>query len=166
MKFSRWLSQSFEWARGVRLPTEEEWEYACRAGTETKYWSGNEESDLDRVGWFKKNSGESPHAVGEKPANAWGLYDVHGNVWEWTLSPYVDSYSGREQGHKVDPAEASADLAAPGSGRRVTRGGCCRNVVGNARAAIRYDWTPDSEIPDHGFRLLLPPRPAEPDLRS
>src|SRR5262249_34424650 len=98
VSFCRWLSTVFPWTRGARLLVEEEWEYACRAGTESQYWSGDKEEDLARVGWYIANSGNRIHRVGEKPANPWGLYDVHGNASEWTLSLMTSSYAGREGG--------------------------------------------------------------------
>ncbi len=170
MDFCRWLSGSFGWARGARLPTEEEWEYACRARSESRYWSGDDESDLDRVGWYNGNSGDRIHQVGGKPANPWGLYDVHGNVWEWTLSEWAGDYSGRERGIEIDPStvEPAALAGSVGSkasgGARVFRGGSVWNGAGRARSAYRSrgwfepldaDW-------NVGFRVVLPAAPSDP----
>jgi formylglycine-generating enzyme required for sulfatase activity len=160
VSFCRWLAATFPWARGARLPVEAEWEYACRAGTTTRYWKGDEEKDLDEVGWYRANSGDRTHRVGEKPANPWGLYDVHGNVWEWTLSPRTDSYAGREV--TVDPATAGlAELAeeAPSGAGRVSRGGGFWNDAVNARAAYRFFWYPGIVNQLLGFRVALPAFP-------
>jgi formylglycine-generating enzyme required for sulfatase activity len=162
VSFCRWLSSVFPWARGARLPAEEEWEYACRAGMECRYWSGDSEEDLARVGWYDVNSEDRTHRVGEKPANPWGLYDVHGNVWEWMLSPWMESYEGREKGLTFDPSAVDADLAAseaPGGGWRVVRGGCYWDDAVVARAAYRNHRYPGVGFGGLGFRVVLPPGP-------
>ncbi len=156
VSFCRWLSDHLP---GARLPTEEEWEYACRAGTRTRYWSGDEESDLDRVGWYKANSDRRSHCVGEKPANPHGLYDVHGNVFEWTRSPWSTDFSQREAGVVIEP-RAEDDLES--GGERVVRGGGFFDGAQLVRSACR-DWDlPVAVLRDVGFRVVLPASPSEP----
>ena len=99
----------------VRLPTEAQWEYACRAGTRTRFYSGDADSDLDAVGWCESNSGCTTHPVGQKKANAFGLYDMHGNVWQWCQDSYNKSYSTAPA---TDPLNDKR-----GSKPRVVRGG-------------------------------------------
>ena len=149
--FCRWLARQ-DGTVGARLPTEEEWEIACRAGTTTQYWSGNSEEDLGRVGWYRGNSKEKTHEVGEKAKNTWGLYDVHGNVWEWTQSPWSNPQAGKQDDviissetaagsqllpHAATPDDASADLAEARRAHRVFRGGGCWVSAGRARSAFR-----------------------------
>ncbi len=158
LAFCEWLGQQFDWAAGARLPTEEEWEYACRAGTRTRYWIGDGEEDLARVGWYDENSGRRPHLVGEKPANPWGLYDVHGNVWEWNLSPGDQSAdSKRASRSAIDPRAGMTVLAGREPGAwRVCRGGSFKGTALEASSACRWDRNPLFGIEDRGFRVLIP----------
>jgi len=128
-----------------RLPTEAEWEYACRAGTSTGYSFGDDESQLGKYAWFYGNSGYETHPVGEKLPNAWGLYDMHGNVREWCQDWY--GRYGKET--------ALVDPTGPASGsRRVLRGGAFNNPPVFVRSADRdYDLLPDFRLNTFGFRL-------------
>ena len=154
--FCAWLA-TLPGFQGARLPTEEEWEYACRAGKTTRYWSGDAESDLERVGWCGEGPEGSTQAVAGKPANPWGLFDVHGNVWEWTASPWKDSYSQQASGLTIDPAVHPVDLASASSRvGRVIRGGSYWGPAYSARSAARDHWYPESKGDNLGFRVLLP----------
>jgi formylglycine-generating enzyme required for sulfatase activity/serine/threonine protein kinase len=125
------------------LPSEAQWEYACRAGTTTRFNLGNSDSDLGRAGWFRGNAQGRTHAVGQKTPNAWGLYDMHGNVFEWTRS-WFGNY----------PGGSVVDYEGPSSGSgRVSRGGSWLNNARVCRSANRYDWGP--ELRNVGFRLAL-----------
>ena len=158
--FCDWLAERYDWAKGARLPTEAEWEYACRAGTTTEYWSGSDTKDLDRVGWYADNSSGRTHRVGEKTANAWGLHDVHGNVWEWTLGPWRSSCEGRSD-VRHDPSDfKSLDLAAaasaPGDAGRVICGGSFVSTAAGCRSAFRNYRSPRFVNRDLGFRVVVP----------
>lgn len=162
MAFCRWLG-TLPGLEGARLPTEEEWEYACRAGSRTRFLNGDAEANLAAVGWYDGNSGRQElHAVGEKPANLWGLYDLHGNVREWTISAWKDDYSGQAGGLVADPAAPAADLAGPSSPAvgRVVRGGSLWDSARRARSAYRYHGDPADLWNDRGFRVALPRPPA------
>jgi len=115
---------------GARLPSEAEWEYACRAGTKTEYWSGNGKKSLERVGWYDENSDRQVHAVGEKPENPWGLFDMHGNVWEWCEDTWASDY-------KTAPTDGSA-WVDEASSYRVIRGGSFESTAEIARSAYRF----------------------------
>jgi len=112
-------------ANGYRLPTEAEWEYACRAGTQTPFNSG---SSVDAAGWYSGNSGQRTHPVGEKQANSWGLYDMHGNVLEWCFD-WLGDYSSQA---KTDPQGAATGTS------RVYRGGCWNFQAQQTRSAYRF----------------------------
>jgi formylglycine-generating enzyme required for sulfatase activity len=131
--------------RVYRLPTEAEWEYACRAGTTTTYCFGDDQSQLGEYAWFEKNSNSKTHPVGEKKPNAWGLYDMHGNVWEWCADWYGDY-----------PKGAVTDPVGPATGSiRVGRGGSWLNVAALCESALRLRFTPVIRNFSNGFRLAL-----------
>jgi len=130
-------------AAGYRLPTEAEWEYAAKAGTELTYAGGN---SSDAVAWHGGNAWQT-HPVGKKQANAWGLYDMSGNVWEWCSDGWTDSYNAREQGVS-DPLDNS-----PGAGGRVGRGGSWVSGAGLCRVACRSGYAPVGR--GHGLGLRL-----------
>jgi formylglycine-generating enzyme required for sulfatase activity len=126
-------------SKGYRLPTEAEWEYACRAGTIAPRY-GN----LDEIAWYGANSGEQTHEVGLKRPNGWNLYDMLGNVWEWTW----DWYGDYPTGNQTDPQ-------GPASGSdRVTRGGSWYDDASYARAGYRNFNPPDGRYNNIGFRPL------------
>ena len=129
-----------------RLPSEAEWEYAARAGTTTRYSFGDGDSKLVEYAWYSKNSGDKTHPVGKKEANPWGLYDVHGNVWEWVQDEWHNSYNGA-------PSDGSAWEDGVGA-RRVLRGGGWISDAGYCRSAYRFRFDPGSRYHALGFRLL------------
>ncbi|MBM4142448.1 MAG: formylglycine-generating enzyme family protein [Lentisphaerae bacterium] len=140
---------------GLRLPTEAEWEYACRAGTKGPYAGA-----LDEMGWYLGNSEGSTHAVGTKKPNAWGLYDMHGNVWEWCLDRQAGGFTGvaaadaRGRAARY-PNVAVTDPAGPRSGgNRILRGGSWADYPKYCRSAERGQWIPDSRLPNTGCRLV------------
>ena len=155
--FCRWLeSRGFV---GARLPTEAEWEYACRAGSTGNFWNGDQLGDIHEVGWYNENSEWRARRVGEKPANSWGLYDVHGNVWEWCGD--VGNYSCRFDAQPVidpfEPPEPTWNLRDS----RIHRGGSwavgprlLRSAVRGRGMACLQDWS-------LGFRACTSSLPAE-----
>jgi len=129
-----------------RLPTEAEWEYACRAGSTGKFCFGDDESQLGDHAWYSANSGGQTQPVGKKKPNAWGLHDLHGNVWEWCQDWY-DDYSA---GPVTDPQGASSGFL----GARVFRGGCWRGGADFAASAHRGARGPGYRANILGFRLV------------
>jgi formylglycine-generating enzyme required for sulfatase activity len=117
-------------ANGYRLPTEAEWEYACRAGTTTAYYFGDSDQKLGDFAWYKSNSGLRPQPVGQKRANPWGLFDMCGNVWEWCNDFYQVDYYEHSPGQ---------DPKGPDAGdKKVVRGGAWKMESENCRSGYRY----------------------------
>jgi len=129
-----------------RLPSEAEWEYACRAGTTTKYSFGDDNSELDEYAWYGENSYGKTHPVGQKENNDNGLYDMHGNVWEWVQDKYIDSYNNT-------PTDGSA-WEIGNDERRVARGGSYSGIAADCRSTDRGIGYPDKRHKYLGFRLL------------
>jgi len=127
--------QKFCQSSGLRLATESEWEYACRAGTTGAY-----AGDLASMAWFRDNSGNSTQAVKQRKPNAWGLYDMHGNVWEWCEDGYAQSASSTQQ------------ASTGNDGARVLRGGGWDDVASYCRSAGRYFGAPGFTL-HVGFRV-------------
>jgi formylglycine-generating enzyme required for sulfatase activity len=137
-----------------RLPTEAEWEYACRAGTATAYSFGDGPGDLSNYAWIIDNSDGRTHRVGSRKPNPWGLYDMHGNVEEW-CSDWYEEYGEKAEG------EVEVDPVGPGAGTtRVLRGGCWYVHPQSCRSASRYSYTPALRITGLlGLRLVSEPKP-------
>ncbi|MDP2218119.1 MAG: formylglycine-generating enzyme family protein [Methanolobus sp.] len=121
-----------------RLPTEAEWEYACRAGTTSRYSFGDDEVQLSDYGWYGENESTGTFPVGQKKPNPWGLYDMHGNLWEWVRDRYHESYEGA-------PADGSAweETADNAKVLYVLRGGSWITSAVGCRSASRYYYSPD-----------------------
>jgi formylglycine-generating enzyme required for sulfatase activity len=128
------------------LPTEAQWEYACRAGT-----TGPFAGDLDAMAWFAPNGDRQTHPVAQKQPNAWGLYDMHGNVWEWC----ADGYGGYPGGHVTDPMSAYDGPSAAMT--RIIRGGGWGNFSGQCRSSYRGRMFMNYADSGTGFRIALAP---------
>jgi formylglycine-generating enzyme required for sulfatase activity/uncharacterized caspase-like protein len=135
-----------------RLPTEAEWEYACRAGTQTRFYFGDDAAKLGDYGWYKDNSGSKTHPVGEKKPNDWGLYDMSGNVWEWCEDPYDDSYPNKPENIKNN---GNTVWSSSDTSLRVLRGGSWYDVPRDCRSAYRNGYNADYGSNYVGFRLAL-----------
>lgn len=165
MEYCHWLSKKT--GKTYRLPTEAEWEYACRAGASTAYFFGDDPGDLGRYAWFVDNAGDTTHPVGRKAPNPWGLHDIVGNVAEWCVDRYSkDAYAATPRGRS-----AVAPVLLPGSARypHVARGGAWDDRADSCRSAARrgsdpswnridpdrsiwWDWDADFV----GFRVVRP----------
>ena len=130
-----------------RLPTEAEWEYACRAGTKTAYSFGDDLKQMEEFCWFEINSESKIHPVGTKKPNPWGFFDMHGNVWEW-CADWMKEYSATEV---TDPKGPSAGTY------RIYRGGSWDFAAGSCRSANRDRGSPGNRYNNIGFRVVLVP---------
>lgn len=142
----------------ARLPTEAEWEYACRAGSLTDYYSGDGETALAEVAWYRENAGSETHSVDERrEAHPFGLQGMHGNVWEWCQDAW-DAAAYRKCVDGVDDPEIAAK---PNDGQlRVLRGGSwCYSALG-CRATLRFGFRPNVRDRNCGFRVRLVRSPA------
>lgn len=141
LEFVRRMNQKT--GKNYRLPSEAEWEYACRAGERHDYCGSDQ---IERVAWYESNSGGKTHPVAGKQANAWGLYDMSGNVWEWTGDCWNDDYNGA-------PTDGSAWTAGKCSAGRVVRGGSWFNGPQDKRVAKRTGEFTSIRVINSGVRL-------------
>ena len=173
-QYTRWLSMKT--GRVYRLPTEAEWEYACRAGTDTRYSFGADPSELEDHAWFAGNSDDAYHPVGRKTPNPWGLHDMHGNVAEWVLDRHDRDFYGLPDARLDDPVAWPAKLYP-----RVVRGGSWDDDAPELRSAARRGshkrWKmQDPQLPKSiwyhtdapfvGFRVVRPLVPPGPEDRE
>jgi formylglycine-generating enzyme required for sulfatase activity len=140
--------------KNYRLPTEAEWEYACRARTETLFSFGDDKEQLGDYAWFRTNSNNETHPVGEKLPNPWGIYDMHGNVWEWCADQYHESYARKPDNIKKNGSIAWADNNITNQSSRILRGGSWFHIPVKSRSASREKYDADDGFNDIGFRVV------------
>ncbi len=136
--------------QSYRLPTEAEWEYAARAGATTAYCFGDDPGRLSDYGWYDRSSGKITHPVGRLKPNAWGLHDIHGNVWEWVQDWYDEAYY---QGSPMDDPKGPEKTNS-----KVIRGGGWHNLPGSLRVSARLENDPSNRFDGVGFRIVMLPK--------
>lgn len=169
--FCKWLTAKT--GHFYRLPTEAEWEYACRAGTDTEYFFGDDPAQLEEYGWYYENTMGGYEKVGTKKPNPWDLYDMHGNVAEWTSEQYIPEYYAQLENGAKDPMNKPTKLYP-----RTARGGSWDDDAEMLRSAARLPSAPnwkqqDPQIPKSrwwhtdarfiGFRVVRPLNPPSPE---
>ena len=147
VEFCKKLSQKE--GKNYTLPTEAQWEYACRAGTTMKYYFGDKESQLGEYAWYHQNSGGNTHPVGKKKANVWGLYDMLGNVLEWCQDRYVKDW------YSKGPVENPLNESYGDMKFCVLRGGGWGTYASHCRFSTRGYSYPDTRDYKNGFRVVL-----------
>ena len=180
-QYTKWVSKLTD--RFYRLPTESEWEYACRAGTRTAWNSGADAAGLDAVAWFADNADDTTHAVGGKQPNAFGLHDMHGNVAEWVIDQLVDGGYARQAGLPQPVATADALVWPTKLSPRIVRGGAYYDDADRLRSAARRGsedvawkdvdpclpkspwWYTEEPALGVGMRLVRPFAPPLPDAQ-
>jgi formylglycine-generating enzyme required for sulfatase activity len=140
--------------KNYRLPTEAEWEYACRAGTETRFSFSDDEDQLGDYAWFSGNSNNTTHPVGEKRPNPWGIYDMHGNVWEWCADQHHESYATKPDNIKENGSIAWLDSNIGDESSMMLRGGSWGSYPVNCRSAVRIGIDADDCDGWLGFRVV------------
>ncbi|HAC91478.1 MAG TPA: transcriptional regulator [Planctomycetaceae bacterium] len=154
-QYTKWLSKLT--GHQYRLPTEAEWEYACRGGSTSAYSFGDDERELDQYAWFADNSDESPHPVAQKKPNAYGLYDMHGNVMEWTIDNFGDNgYQSLAELPQPLPVMQTVRWPSQIEGR-VVRGGSWQDFAADCRCASRLPSDEDSKWKEEDPNLPLSP---------
>ena len=157
-QFFKRLNARFRTAKGsFALPTEAQWEYACRAGSNSRYFFGDDESQLEGYAWYEKNSEGRTHSVGQKKPNAWGIYDMHGNVSEW-CADWSNWYRRGNDSPEDDPSgPPTGEL-----GRRVYRGGHYGRAAWYCRSAYRdlFGLGPEGRDSRLGLRISFNPTPT------
>lgn len=181
-QYTKWVSKLT--GRFYRLPTESEWEYACRAGTHTAWSSGADAASLDAAAWFADNADDTPHPVGTKQPNAWGLHDMHGNVAEWVIDQLVDGGYARQAGLPQPVAMADAITWPMQLSPRIVRGGAYYDDADRLRSAARRGsedkawkeedpnlpkspwWYTEEPALGVGMRMVRPFTPPPPDAQQ